>query len=189
MSAPADAYPGSIFSLTDHDIFVLTARDDGRDSGQIATWIMPATLVPDHPRVAVVISPQNFTHSLLASSGRFVLNLLSEEQHELVPLFGLHSTRARNKFAGLDIARSPEGMIVLPGTCGWAECRVVASLDLGDRIIYAADILAQEVYPGRRPLRKHEAFALQPDDVREQLEAKHRSDGARDRGLLRNFGY
>ncbi|MFZ1728662.1 MAG: flavin reductase family protein [Bacteroidota bacterium] len=189
MNAPSDAYPGSLFSLTDHEIFVVTARDEGQDSGQIATWIMPATLVPDHPRVAVVISQQNFTHSLLAVSGSFVLNLLSDEQHELLPLFGLHSTRERDKFAGMEIARSPEGIVVLPGTCGWAECRVVASLDLGDRIIYAADIVAQELHPGRRPLHKREAFALQPPDILAQLEDKHRIDGDRDKAFIRNFGH
>jgi flavin reductase (DIM6/NTAB) family NADH-FMN oxidoreductase RutF len=68
MSTTADAYPGSIFSLTDHEIYVVTARHEGRDSGQIATWIVPATLVPDRPRIAVIISPQNFTHGLIAAS-------------------------------------------------------------------------------------------------------------------------
>ena len=189
MSNPTEAYPGSIFSMTDHDIFVVTARSDGRDSGQIATWIVPATLVSDRPRVAVVISQQNFTHSLLAVSGRFVLNLLSDEQHELLPRFGLLSTREHNKFDGMEISRSPEGIAVLPGTCGWVECRVVSSLDLGDRIIYAADITAQEVYSGRRPLRKREAFALQPPDILEKLEEKHRIDGIRDSTFIRNFGY
>jgi flavin reductase (DIM6/NTAB) family NADH-FMN oxidoreductase RutF len=189
MNTLADAYPGSIFSLTDHEIFVVTARDEGRDSGQIATWIMPATLVPDHPRVAVVISSRNFTHGLLAASGRFVLNLLSDQQHALLPLFGLYSSRDYDKFAGMEVQRSPEGIAVLPGTCGWAECRVVSSLDLGDRIIYAADIVAQELYPGRRPLHKREAFALQPPDILAQLEEKQRADGARDRAFIRNFGY
>lgn len=187
MSGIEDAYPGSIFSLTDHEIYVVTARFEGRDSGQIATWIMPATLVPDRPRVAVVISPQNYTHELLAASGRFVLNLLSEEQHALLPLFGLRSTRETDKFAGMEIGRSASGIALLPGTCGWAECRIVSAMDLGDRIIYAADVEAQEVHPGLRPLRKREAFALQSAEVRHLLEEKHRIDGARDREFITRF--
>ncbi len=187
MSMTADAYPGSIFSLTDHEIHVVTARHEGRDSGQIATWIMPVTLVPDRPRIAAIISPQNFTHGLIAESGRFVVNLLSDEQHALLPLFGLHSSRDMDKFEGMEFDRSPQGIAVLRGTCGWAECRIVSSLDLGDRIVYAADITAQEVFHGRRPLRKREAFALQPADMRAQLEEKQRIDGARDRGFIRDF--
>lgn len=182
-----DAYPGSMFSLTDHEIHVVTARHEGRDSGQVATWIMPATLVPDRPRVAIVLSPQNFTHGLIAASGRFVLNLLAEEQHALVPLFGLHSTRDIDKFSDMQVERTSSGIAVLPGSCGWAECEVVSSMDLGDRIVYAADVVEQRVFPGKSPLRKRAAFALQPEDVRRRLEEKHRVDGARDRDFMKRF--
>jgi flavin reductase (DIM6/NTAB) family NADH-FMN oxidoreductase RutF len=182
-----DAYPGSIFSLTDHEIYVVTARHEGRDSGQIATWIMPATLVPDRPRVVIVLSPRNFTHGLIAASGRFVLNMLAEEQHAFVPLFGLYSTRDRDKFAGLDIERTPSGIAVPGGSCGWAECRIISAMDLGDRIVYAADVVEQQVHPGTTPLRKRAAFALQPEDIRRRLEEKHRIDGARDSSLIKRF--
>lgn len=182
-----DAYPGSIFSLTDHEIYVVTARHEGRDSGQVATWILPATLVPDRPRVAIVLSPRNFTHGLIAASGRFVLNLLAEEQHALVPLFGLHSTRDIDKFADIQVERTSSGIAVLPGSCGWAECDIVSSMDLGDRIVYAADVVEQRVRPGAVPLRKRAAFALQPEDVRLRLEEKHRVDGARDCAFMKRF--
>jgi flavin reductase (DIM6/NTAB) family NADH-FMN oxidoreductase RutF len=115
------------------------------------------------------------------------VNLLSDEQHALLPLFGLHSSRDTDKFEGMEFDRSPRGIAVLRGTCGWAECQIISSLDLGDRIIYAADITAQEVSPGRRPLRKNEAFALQSTAVRAQLEEKQHIDGARDRGFIRDF--
>lgn len=176
-----------MFSLTDHEIYVVTARHEGRDSGQVATWIMPATLVPDRPRIAAVISPQNFTHGLIAASGRFVLNMLSEEQHALLPQFGLHSSREYDKFDGVAYRRSASGIPVLDGSCGWAECRIVASMDLGDRIIYVADVEEQQIVPGLRPLRKREAFALQPEAVRLRLEEKHRVDGARDGAFIKRF--
>lgn len=182
-------YPGSIFSLTDHEIYVVTARHEERDSGQVATWIMPATLVPERPRVAIVLSPQNFTHGLIAASGRFVLNMLAEEQHTFLPLFGLHSTRDIDKFAGMEIERTATGIAVLPGVCGWAECDIVSAMDLGDRIIYAADVVEQQVRPGTTPLRKHAAFALQPDDIRRLLEDKHRNDGLRDSNFIKRFDH
>jgi flavin reductase (DIM6/NTAB) family NADH-FMN oxidoreductase RutF len=185
---PADAYPGSMFSLTNHEIWVLTAHHEGRDNGQVATWIMPATLVPDRPRLVAVLSPQNFTHDLIALSGRFVLNLLAEDQADLLPHFGLASGRQVDKFAGAEPRRSPEGIPVLDGCCGWAECRIVSSLDIGDRIVYVADILAQEIRPGMTPLRKKEAFAAQPQEIRRQLEEKHRVDGERDRVFIKTFG-
>lgn len=182
-----EAYPGSLFSLTNHEIYVITARHDGRDNGQVATWIMPATLVPDRARVVAVISPQNFTHDLIAASGRFAINLLSDAQADLLPRFGLRSGRDTDKFDGLSFGRTSTGIAVLDGVCGWAECRIVASIDSGDRRIYLADVIEQEIARGRTPLRKQEAFAAQPGDIRAALEKKHRVDGERDRALMTVF--
>ncbi|MBR9979190.1 MAG: flavin reductase [Bacteroidetes bacterium] len=187
MTATETVYPASIFSLTDHEIYLVTAQNEGQDGGQIATWVMPATLVPDHPRMTILLSPMNFTQGLIAGSGRFVVHLLSEEQHELLPLFGLYSMRDRDKFADISFERGEHGIPLLPGSCGWAVCHVVASLDLGDRILYVADIESQEVATNRRPLRKREAFALQPPELRRLLEEKHRVDGLRDRTLIKHI--
>lgn len=189
MTTPGQENRVSMFSLTDHEIYLVTAQHGGRDGGQIATWIMPATLVPDHPRMTILLSPTNFTQGLIAESGRFVIHLLSDEQHELLPLFGLYSMRDRDKFADITIERDEQGIPLLPGCCAWATCRVLTSLDLGDRILYVADIEAQEVAPDRRPLRKREAFALQTPELRRRLEEKHRIDGLRDRALIKHFGH
>ncbi len=153
--------PSSIFSLSNHDIFVITAAHDGKESGQIATWIMPATLVPDHPRIVAVISPQNYTHGLIDASGYFIVSLLSDEQYNLVPVFGLYSGRTTDKFHGLGMDRPVRGIPILKHTCGWALCRIVDRLDSGDRVIYLADIIEQNIHPNRIPLKKAEAFMLQ----------------------------
>jgi flavin reductase (DIM6/NTAB) family NADH-FMN oxidoreductase RutF len=187
MSDAVDAYPGSIFSLTNHEIWVLTAHHEGRDNGQVATWIMPATLVPDHPRIVAVLSPQNYTHDLIALSRHFVLHLLAEDQHALLPHFGLQTGRETDKFAGGVSQRTASGIPLLDGVCGWAECRVVSSMNSGDRMIYLADIVAQEITPGKSPLRKQQAFAAQPEKVRRELEEKHRIDGERDRVFIKSF--
>ncbi len=185
MAAFEPAYPGSIFSLTNHEIHVVSARAGDRENGQIATWIMPATLVEGHPRIVAILSPQNFTHSLIAASGMFALSLLRADQHELVPLFGLVSGRDIDKFDGLALARTPAGLPVLADSCGWAECKIVTAIDAGDRMLYLADVTAQQVFASPVPLRKRAAFAAQSDEIRALLVEKHLRDGARDASLLR----
>jgi flavin reductase (DIM6/NTAB) family NADH-FMN oxidoreductase RutF len=187
MAALEPAYPGSIFSLTDHELYVVSARDGDRENGQIATWIMPATLVPGHPRIAAVLSPQNYTHTLIAASGMFALSMLRDDQADLVPLFGLVSGRDIDKFDGLALARTPAGLPVLVDSCGWVECRIASAIDAGDRMLYLADVTAQQVFSTPTPLRKRAAFAAQSDEIRTLLEEKHRRDGARDASLLREF--
>ncbi len=184
---PLAAPAGSLLALSNHELYVVTARHENRESGQLATWIVPATLVPDSPRVVAVLSPQNFTHELVRSSGRFVLNLLAEGQHELVPLFGLVSGRKVDKFAGLTLERTGRGLPVLTGTCGFAECQVLDSLDSGDRVIYLAEVVEQRVHGGRHPLRKQQALSQLGREVLEAIEEKRRVDAARDRKLMRRY--
>jgi flavin reductase len=178
----------SMFSLTDHEIYVVTARHAERTNGQIATWILPGTLVPDRPRLVAVLSPMNFTHGLITASGIFAVSMLAHDQHALVPHFGLHSGRHRDKLAGIDTVDTPSGIPVIAGSCGWAECVIRQEIDGGDRFIYLADVTAQHADPSRAPLRRAAAFAAQPDDVRELLTGKQRIDGERDRELMRMFG-
>lgn len=180
-------FSGSIFSLTNHEMYVVTASHQDSENGQIATWIMPATLVPDKPRIVAILSPQNYTHSLIQASRRFVLNLLAEDQYDLVPLFGLVSGKDIDKFDSMDLKRTSSGIPIIPDTCGWAECVILAESDSGDRRVYIADVVGQEVFPGKQPLHKNEAFAKLSPEIRKLLENKHIMDGERDSQLIRRF--
>jgi len=173
----------SIFSLTNHEIYVLTARAGENENGQIATWIMPATLARDSARIVAVLSQQNSTWSLIEQSGRFVLTMLAEDQHALLPLFGLYSGRDINKFEGVSTGRTPSALPYIEGGCGWAECVVIDGIDAGDRMILLADVVDQHHSAGKTPLRREDAFGRQSEDIREKLEEKKRLDGERD-GLL-----
>ncbi len=177
----------SLFSLTNHELYLVTSHAEGIDGAQIATWIMPATLAAGTPRIVAVISRFNFTHGLISQSKRFAVQLLASDQYDLVPHFGLYSGRDRNKFEGLNIERTPGGLPLIAGTCGWVECIIVDAMDSGDRMIYLANVLHQKVYTGKQPLRKAEAFLRISPDVRSALEEKARYDGERDMSVMKNF--
>ncbi len=180
--------PQNIFSLVNHEVYVLTARHGERENGQIATWIMSATLAHGHARVVAVVSRGNFTHGLLEASGRFALSMLTAEQLELLPHFGLLSGHDRDKMEGISMARTPAGLPVLAVCAGWVECAVMDSIDGGDRVVYLADVSASELFPGRPPLRKADAFARLPDDVRHALVKNRADEGVGDRELIRALG-
>jgi flavin reductase (DIM6/NTAB) family NADH-FMN oxidoreductase RutF len=116
------------------------------------------------------------------------INLLAEGQEQLVPLFGVHSGRDRDKLAGLELSRTQSGLPVLSGTCGWVECRILERIDSGDRMIYLADAVEQALDPDRRPLTKRAAFAALPDHQRRALERKGLQEARRDQALIRDFG-
>ncbi len=175
----------NILSLTNHEVYVLTARHGGKENGQVATWIMPATLARGFDRVVAVVSRANFTHGLLEASGQFALNMLAAGQIDLLHRFGVLSGRDQDKMAGLPLERTPAGLPALAEAVGWMECRVMDAMDGGDRVIYLADVTASRLNPDREPLRKADAFAALPDEVRQALIQKRLDEGERDRDVIR----
>lgn len=175
------------FERTDHEIFLLTSSAGGADNGQIATWIMPGTLAAERPRLVAVLSPRNYTWTFIRRSRRFAVHLLAEEQLDLLPRFGLQSGRDVEKFEGMEIRRTPSGMPLVPDCCGWMDCRVLSTLDAGDRVIVLAAVEDAALAGDRRPLRKADAFARLPEPTRALLLEKQRRDGERDLPLQRVF--
>jgi flavin reductase (DIM6/NTAB) family NADH-FMN oxidoreductase RutF len=175
----------SIFSLINPELYVITAAHAGQWGGQITTWVTVGALVPEHLRVVTILSPRNFTFGLVQHSGHFVVNLLAQGQQDWLPLFGLCSMREVDKFAGIPIQKSPSGVPILPNICGWAECQVVQSVDLGDRTVIIADVLHHEVYDDLQPLRRVEALATLQPEVAQALAAKRVLDIECDRGLIK----
>ena len=174
----------SIFNLTNPELYVITAAHGGQVSGQITTWVTLGSMVPEHLRIVTVISPRNFTFVLIQQSRHFVVNLLAQGQQDWLPLFGLQSTREVNKFNGILTDTTANGIPILPNTCGWAECRTVQEVDLGDRTILIADVLTHQVDASRKPLCREAAIAALPPAVGQALAQKRLLDIECDRALM-----
>ncbi len=174
----------SIFSLTNPEIYVITAAANGQVSGQVATWVTLGSLIPEHPRVVTILSPRNFTVPLIQQSQQFVVNLLAADQPQWLPLFGLQSMSSVDKFAHIAYQITHSGIPILPDTCGWAECQVVQEIDLGDRLVVIAEVIQHQVDPNRPALRRAEALAQLPAEIKASLGEKRLQDIAADRLLL-----
>jgi flavin reductase (DIM6/NTAB) family NADH-FMN oxidoreductase RutF len=177
----------SIFNLTNPEIYIITAANEGQRSGQVTTWVMLGALVPEHLRVVTAISPRNFTFALIQKSQRFAINLLAEGQQDWLPLFGLQSSRDVNKFDGILTETTPTGVPILPQTCGWAECKIVRDVNLGDRHVIIADVLNHKLHESRKPLRRIEAMAALPPEMGQALAQKRLLDIKCDRALMQVF--
>lgn len=176
----------SIFQLTDHEIYVLTASHGGLVGGQVATWVMPTTLLLDRLRIVASLSPFNYTYGLIESSQRFVVHMLASDQAEWLPRFGLQSGHSVDKFADLAVDYTASGIPVLPNTCGWAECQVIHQVDTGDRRLCIADVIHQQVEVARKPLSRIAALEQLPASVALALGQKRLDDCQRDRQWIKN---
>ena len=171
----------TIFSKTNHEVFVITANGEP-SSGFIATWVLPASLVPGTPRLLVLASPLNYTTQLIRDSKKFVVNLLADDQSSLIPHFGLLSGKSQDKLASIDHQESDFGPL-LDHTCGYAQCLLSKEVDLGERVILIGDVEHHTVHP-KEALTKNHGFGSLPEEIRQQLVEKHRTLGEESRALF-----
>lgn len=129
----------ALFKLS-YGLFVLTARQKGKDNGCI---INTATQITDTPtRIAVTVNKSNLTHDIILETGVFNISVLSEDavfwvfQH-----YGFQSGRDCDKFANIPEARTANGVRYVEGcTNAVISCQVLSTVDCGTHTIFIADI-------------------------------------------------
>lgn len=173
--------PTSIIDARDEDLYLVTSHADGTDGGMIVTWITQASMSTKRPRIVAVLSPRNRTTELIVASGRFVVHLLAEEQLDLVPRFGLYSSRDTDKFRALDFGRSAAHIPIVAGTRGHIECALATTVDAGDRLVCIADVTARSpVRADVESLRASTTFSRLPPAIVEALGKKRDATAQRD---------
>ena len=108
----------------------------GRLNAQICVSVFGASIVPERPRLLVVLHRTNLTHNLVAESGTLAVTLLSETQLELLEPLGLRSGRDGEKLEGLAVRTTAAGDPIFPGGVGYLACEVLDAADLGDATAY-----------------------------------------------------
>ena len=134
----------ALFKLS-YGLFVLTARQDGRDNGCIINTA--GQLTTDPVQIQIAVNKQNLTHDMIQNTGLFNVSVLSEEavfwvfQH-----YGFQSGRDTDKFAMIPEARTANGLRYVEG-CSNAviSAKVVSSVDCGSHTLFIAEVTETKV--------------------------------------------
>ncbi len=129
-----------------YGLFVLTAREEGKDNGCIINTAIQVTADPK--QVSICVNKSNHTCGMIQRTGAFGLSFLSQDvdfgtfQH-----FGFQSGRDTDKFADFsDAARSEEGLMYLTkGANAHISVRVNNTVDLGTHLMFIGDVIEEEV--------------------------------------------
>lgn len=109
----------------------------------IITYVTAISMKPK--RFACCIYEGTRTLELVASSGRFVLQILSAGQYRLVKLLGMQSGHDIDKLARLQkrgLLTNWNGYPVLSGALALMELSVISSMDGGDHRLFICDLVA-----------------------------------------------
>lgn len=175
---------GAVLGKMDQEVFVLTAADGDRQNGQIVVWVMPASIIPQVPRVIVGVGQMTYTCELIQASGKFALNMLGVDQWQWIPHFGFHSGRDTDKFSTVPFERGVTGSPLLRGIVGYVECEVRSVLDARAHFFYLADVVDGKLVSDRDPLRLQQLLKLLPLEDLATMGRLLEEDRARDLSLL-----
>ena len=128
-----------------YGLFVLTARQEGKDNGCIINTAMQITDTPK--RIQIAVNKQNLTHDMIATTGIFNVSVLSQEAVFWVfSHYGFQSGRDVDKFANIPEARTENGLRYVEG-CANAVIsgKVVTTLDCGTHTVFVADVTDAKV--------------------------------------------
>ncbi len=96
-----------------YGLYVITSNDGSKDNGLIVNTVTQVTNTPN--RIAVTINKQNYSHHVIRQTGIMNVNCLDvSAPFSVFQNFGFQSGRTADKFSGIDMLRSDNGLRFLP---------------------------------------------------------------------------
>ncbi|MBR0713911.1 flavin reductase [Bradyrhizobium liaoningense] len=125
---------------------VTTVDEERRHHGLTVNSFSSVSLDP--PLVLWSQSNSSPSYPIFSKSGRFVINILAEDQIDLSNRF---ARSGPDKFSNLEIDIGNHGLPILKDTSAWLVCRFVSAIPGGDHTIFLGEV-EQIRRTARRPL-------------------------------------
>ena len=138
----APVAPDTFRSVMGHfvtGITVVTTLQDGRPRGITVNALTSVSLEP--PLVVVALDRRRFITPSVHETGRYAVNVLSEDQQALSDCFaGAAVTPDRDAFCGAAWTPGPTGLPLLEGAIATLECTVTETFQAGDHELFVARV-------------------------------------------------
>jgi len=122
-------------------VTVVTALDDGRPAGITVNSLSSVSLEP--PLVVIALDRRRVMTPILRVSGRYGVNILSEDQQALSDCFaGSAVEPGREAFCGASWHPGVTGVPLLDGAIATLECTVVKTFSAGDHDLFIGRVEA-----------------------------------------------
>lgn len=126
-------------------VTVITTRAGDRIHGMTVSDFSGASLSP--PLATVCASKDSLTTKLIAEGECFAVNVLAAHQHDVSNRFASKKLEME-RFVGLETSELETGAPLLPEAIVHLDCRLVATHDAGDHVIYVGEIVASATHAG-----------------------------------------
>lgn len=132
-----------------YGLFVLTAKEEGKDNGCIINTAIQAASDPN--QVSICVNKLNHTHDMIQRTGEFTVSILSQNaSFDLFKHFGFQTGREVDKFKDFTAcARGANGIYYInEGTNAYISVKVTKTEDLGSHTMFIGTVTDMEVLSG-----------------------------------------
>lgn len=129
-----------------YGLYVLTAKEDGKDNGCIINTAVQVTSSPE--RISITVNKMNKTHDMIVNTGVFNISTISmSTDFTLFERFGFHSGKDTDKFSGFSNRKqSANGLMYITDYANsFISAKVFETIDLGTHTMFIADVTESEV--------------------------------------------
>ena len=177
----------SVLAQIKRELWLVTAADQERRGGVVATWVSQATLDAEPAIIVVSLATNHFTRELVDASQTFSLHLIGQRHSELALRFASASGKNQDKFAGLDWTTGLTGAPRILDVVSWMDCEVRARLSTGDRVYYWAEVVAGEVVTDEPVLTDADWFPMLTPEQLADISGDRERDIKLQRPRLKNW--
>jgi len=141
----------AFFKLS-YGVFLLATQTDEKINACITNTCMQ--VASDPVRVCISCLNKNLTCEMIKKSGFFALSVLDMTcPYETIRHFGMQSGRDVDKFDGMELSLTSNGLPYLPWcSCAVISCKVISMEDLGTHTVFIAEVTDAEVLSSEAPM-------------------------------------
>jgi len=130
-------------------VSVVTAHEDGRDTGLTVNALLSVSLSP--PSLLVSLQRDADTLPVLHRSRAFAVSFLGADQRALSERFA-RAVPSEEKFRGSQFHRGATGAALLDDALAALECRLVSETPVYDHVLVVGEVVRLEEGRDRSPL-------------------------------------
>lgn len=133
----------AVMSRWGSGVTVITMKSGDMTHGMTASAFCSVSLEP--PLILVCVGKKQGSHRYMKEAGRFVVNLLAEDQSTLSDYFAKPRPEGKAQFDAVPHRNSDHGEPYLSGSLAHMDCRVWSVADGGDHDIFIGEVQNVEV--------------------------------------------
>lgn len=132
-----------------YGLYVMTASNDGEFAAGGVNWLTQVSFEP--PLVAAGVKADSGLHALVQATGRFVVNVLADDQLDIGKAFFRSTTVEGDRINDHKFERGvATDAPILDEVPYWFECQVTDTVTGGDHTVFVAEVVGAGVRDASR---------------------------------------